>query len=51
LFNPEKLDTASSLESSNYEIIDAISGASMFITGILLALVRLYEPFFVFLIK
>lgn len=31
--------------------VDFISGVSMFSTGIVLALVRLYEPFFLFLIK
>ena len=34
-----------------YNAVDFISGVSMFSTGIVLALVRLYEPFFQFLIK
>lgn len=32
-------------------MIDEISGISMFSTGIFLALVRLYEPFFLFLMR
>ena len=39
------------LGNDNYKIVDYVSGISMFSTGIVLALVRLYEPFFVFLIK
>ena len=31
--------------------VDYISGISMFSTGIILAFLRLYEPFYVFLIK
>lgn len=32
-------------------LVSSISGICMFSTGILLALVRLYEPFFLFLIR
>jgi hypothetical protein len=58
LFNPtasttdpkkEKGDDESGDEINN--VVDFISGVSMFSTGIVLALVRLYEPFFLFLIK
>ena len=38
-------------DDDKYYVIDLISGTSMFSTGILLAIVRLFEPFFLFLIK
>jgi len=59
LFNPTASDPATPKKEndknkSGDEInnaVDFISGVSMFSTGIVLALVRLYEPFFLFLIK
>lgn len=63
LFNPTATDTsdpAKPKKDKNEDkhggddinnAVDFISGVSMFSTGIVLALVRLYEPFFLFLIK
>jgi|TARA_B110000285_G_C15089570_1_gene598288 hypothetical protein len=55
LFNPQDMIDAEKktqkFTNDNYKIVDYVSGVSMFSTGIVLALVRLYEPFFVFLIK
>ena len=52
LFNPEIKNPANTDSSQpNYKLIDEISSFAMFSTGILLAIVRLFEPFFLFLIK
>lgn len=47
LFNPPSENSS----GDDIIIVDYVSGISMFSTGIVLALVRLYEPFFWFLIK
>lgn len=56
LFNPEAVfsdpdEEMGTVDSGDFKIITTISGASMFSTGILLATVRLFEPYFLFLLK
>lgn len=53
LFNPTDDSDMNKFRIGDYSkgIFDYISGVSMFSTGILLAVIRLYEPFFLFLVK
>ena len=56
MFNPERFEVDpdggyTDVGDDKYFVIDTISGTSMFTTGILLAIVRLFEPFFLFLMK
>jgi hypothetical protein len=52
LFNPPPYPKAGTVHVIQpLESVDDLSGLAMFSTGILLALCRLYEPIFVFLIK
>ena len=48
LFNP---DSGELSPSQKLKAVDEISGFAMFSTGILLVIVRLYEPFFIFWMK
>jgi len=50
LFNPDP-PAPDSAEERQATAVDYVSGIAMFSTGTLLALIRLYEPFFLYLLK
>ena len=51
LLNPKFKKSGVDDQFTFHEVVEYVSGIAMFATGILLAIIRLYEPFFVFLAK
>jgi len=51
LLNPQKSHHHEEKENVLENVIAYVSGIAVFSTGIFLAIIRLYEPYFVFLVK